>query len=170
MRRWICNGGLTGPTEAIGTSGFLLHSHEPAAIGRPAVGGRPRELERGGRRRRWAGSADCLSGCGGARGCRAGGPEWARWCPARGIVPWKRSEFRPRRVPGERCQLRSLLPRLPSEMQWLKTFQVPTASGLDAFHCLKAAKLRASGPGGCEMKRGGDLVPAPSAFTCGRYS
>jgi hypothetical protein len=42
-------------------------------------------------------------------------------------------------------ELRTLLPRLPSEMQWLKTFQVGIPSTLDAFHDRKAANSRASG-------------------------
>jgi hypothetical protein len=36
--------------------------------------------------------------------------------------------------------------RLPSEMQWLKTFQVVGRQGHDAFHDRKAATLRA-----CEL-------------------
>src|SRR4051812_40912024 len=46
--------------------------------------------------------------------------------------------------------------RLPSEMQWLKTFQVLIAPRVIAFHDTKAAKLRAcgaaAGPVGCETQ------------------
>jgi hypothetical protein len=41
--------------------------------------------------------------------------------------------------------MRSLLPRLPSEMQWLKTFYVAAHQALVSFHYRKAAKSRASG-------------------------
>jgi hypothetical protein len=44
--------------------------------------------------------------------------------------------------------MRIPLPRLPTEMQWLKTFQVAARSRVNAFHYRKAANLRACGQPG----------------------
>jgi hypothetical protein len=42
-------------------------------------------------------------------------------------------------------EMRISLPRLPSEMQWLKSLQVAVSQGHDAFHFGKAANSRACG-------------------------